>query len=36
LFFTHDPEVAMCGLLRDDQGQVVARDSVSELRGEVA
>ncbi|HLQ36556.1 MAG TPA: MBL fold metallo-hydrolase, partial [Planctomycetota bacterium] len=36
LFFTHDPEVALCALARDEQGQVVAKDLVAELRGEVA
>ncbi|MCA8974622.1 MAG: MBL fold metallo-hydrolase [Planctomycetes bacterium] len=36
LFFTHDPEVAMCGLGRNDKGQVIAADLVAELAGEVA
>lgn len=34
LFFTHDPEMAMCGLVRDEHGVVVAKDPVKELAGE--
>ncbi|MBX3461932.1 MAG: MBL fold metallo-hydrolase [Planctomycetes bacterium] len=36
LFFTHDPEVAACGLGLDDAGQVVAESPVAELVGEPA
>lgn len=32
LFFTHDPAVAMCGLARDDHGQIVAGETAAELR----
>jgi len=33
LFFTHDPQVASCGLGLDEARQVVGRDPVAELRG---
>ena len=33
LFFTHDPDVAVCRLQRDDKGHVVAADKQSELQG---
>lgn len=36
LFFTHDPQVALGALQRDDQGQVVVGDTLAELRGEAA
>jgi len=31
LFFTHDPDVALCALGRDERGQVVAQEPVAEL-----
>ena len=31
LFFTHDPKVAVARLARDDKGQVVAGETLSEL-----
>lgn len=34
LFFTHDPQVAACGLERDEAGAVVAAGPVASLRGE--
>lgn len=33
LFFTHDPATAMCRLVRDERGHVVASDLVAELAG---
>lgn len=36
LFFTHDPDVALCSLGRDEAGQVVAEDPVAELTGQPA
>jgi glyoxylase-like metal-dependent hydrolase (beta-lactamase superfamily II) len=36
VFFTHDPEVAMCSLARDEAGAVVAGELVTELCGDVA
>ena len=34
LFFTHDPQVAACGLERDEAGALVAAAPVAALRGE--
>jgi hypothetical protein len=34
LFFTHDPQVAVCGLERDEAGAVVAAAPVAALCGE--
>lgn len=34
LFFTHDPQVAGCGLAVDERGQVVARDAFAALAGD--
>lgn len=34
LFFTHDPQVAACGLERDEAGALVATAPVAALRGE--
>lgn len=34
LFFTHDPDVAVCQLLRNDKGHVVAGESSQALQGE--
>lgn len=36
LFFTHDPQVACCQLGRDDKGNIVGREPVAALAGEVA
>lgn len=34
LFFTHDPQVAVCGLVRDEQGNIVGTAPVPALVGE--
>jgi glyoxylase-like metal-dependent hydrolase (beta-lactamase superfamily II) len=36
LFFTHDPQVAVCGLARDDRGNIVGVEAVPVLRGDAA
>jgi glyoxylase-like metal-dependent hydrolase (beta-lactamase superfamily II) len=36
LFFTHDPQVAVCRLARDAQGNIVGQDPLAELRGDAA
>jgi glyoxylase-like metal-dependent hydrolase (beta-lactamase superfamily II) len=36
LFFTHDPQVAVCSLSRDEQGAVVAVEPSAALAGEAA
>lgn len=36
LFFTHDPQVAVCGLVRDEQGNIVGAAPVPALAGEEA
>tara|TARA_R110002096_G_scaffold154806_3_gene318958 strand:- start:3395 stop:4261 length:867 start_codon:yes stop_codon:yes gene_type:complete len=36
LFFTHDPDVAMCQLQHNDKGHVVASEPTAELQGQPA
>jgi glyoxylase-like metal-dependent hydrolase (beta-lactamase superfamily II) len=36
LFFTHDPQVAVCGLARDDRGNIVGVDALLGLAGDAA
>lgn len=33
LFFTHDPECALCGLKKDERGRIVVKDSLPTLEG---
>jgi glyoxylase-like metal-dependent hydrolase (beta-lactamase superfamily II) len=36
IFYTHDARYAMSGLARNDKGQIVAKDPIAEVRGELA